>query len=125
MPSLKSSGQLQTLLSEADPRRSEFAALWRALNLRPEEISRDMQRLEELLDQARSLRDANSKNDAVLAITREQLKKAESDRYANPLVACCLAGSAANGCCVPFSRLNRSGASAAWWDLRDAELRER
>ncbi|HQS31320.1 MAG: hypothetical protein B7X59_04315 [Polaromonas sp. 39-63-203] len=123
MPSLKSSGQLQTLPSEADPRRSEFAALWRALNLRPEEVSRDMQRLAELQGQARSLREANSKNDAALAVTREQLKKAESERYANPLVFGLVALLAAllMAAAYFYYRLNRSGASAAWWDLRDAE----
>ena len=123
MPSLKSSGQLQTLPSETDPRRSEFAALWRALNLRPEEVSRDMQRLEELQSQTRSLREANSKSDAALAVTREQLKKVESERYANPLVYALAALLAALllAAAYLYHRLNRSGAGVAWWDLRDAE----
>ena len=123
MPSLKSSGQLQALPSEADPRRSEFAALWRALNLRPEEVSRDIQRLEELQGQARSLREANSKNDAALAVMREQLKKAESKQYANPLVYVlgALLAALLIAAAYLYYRFNRSGASAAWWDLRDAE----
>ena len=123
MPSLKSSGQLQTLPSETDPRRSEFAALWRALNLRPEEVSRDMQRLEELQSQTRSLREANSKSDTALVVTREQLKKVESERYANPLVYALAALLAALllAAAYLYYRVNRSGASAAWWDLRDAE----
>ena len=123
MPSLKSSGQLQTLPSETDPRRSEFVALWRALNLRPEEVSRDMQRLTELQSQTRSLRDANSKSDAALVATREELKKIESERYANPLVYALVALLAALllAAAYLYYRLNRSGASAAWWDLRDAD----
>lgn len=123
IPGLKSSGQLQTLPSETDPRRSEFAALWRALNLRPEEVSRDMQRLQELQSQTRSLRDANSKSDAALVATREELKKIESERYANPLVYALVALLAALllAAAYLYYRLNRSGASAAWWDLRDAD----
>jgi hypothetical protein len=122
-PSLKSFSELQSLPTESNPRRSEFAALWRALNLRPDEVAHDAQRLDELQAQARSLREANSKNQADLALTREQLKKAEVGRYANPLVyalaallACLLLGAG-----YLYYRFKNSRTSAAWWDQRDAE----
>ena len=122
-PSLKSSPELQSLPTELNPRRSEFAALWRALNLRPDELARDVQRLDELQAQARSLSDANSKNQAELALSREQLKKAEAGRYANPLVYALVALLVALllGAGYFYYRFKNSRTRAAWWDLRDAE----
>ena len=122
-PSLKSSPELQSLPTELNPRRSEFAALWRALNLRPDEVARDAQRLDELQAQARSLRDANSKNLAELAVTREELKKAEVGRYANPLVyalSSLLAGLLL-GAGYLYYRFKSSRTRAAWWDQRETE----
>ncbi len=122
-PNLKSSLELQSLPTEVNPRRSEFAALWRALNLRPDELARDAQRLDELQAQARSLRDANSKNQAELALTREELKKAEVGRYANPLVyalSALLVGLLL-GAGYLYYRFKSSRTRAAWWDQRATE----
>jgi pilus assembly protein FimV len=122
-PSLKSFSELQSLPSESNPRRSEFAALWRALNLRPDEVARDAQRLDELQAQTRSLRDVNGKNQTELGLAREQLKKAEVERYANPLVYTLMALLAALllGAGYLYYRLKNTHRSAAWWDQRDAE----
>jgi hypothetical protein len=126
-PSLKSFSELQSLPTESNPRRAEFAALWRALNLRPDEVVRDTQRLDELQAQTRSLRDANNKNQVELGVAREQLKKAEVERYANPLVyslAALLAALllATGYLYYRFKKSSRAG--AAWWDQRDAEAIE-
>ena len=106
-----------------NPRRSEFAALWRALNLRPDELARDAQRLDELQAQARSLRDANNKNQAELALTREALKKAEVGRYANLLVYALVASLAGLllGAGYLYYRFKNSRTRAAWWDQRETE----
>ncbi len=122
-PSLKSSPELLSLPTELNPRRSEFAALWRALNLRPDEVARDVQRLDELQAQARSLRDASSKDRAELALTREQLTKAEVGRYANPLVYTLLAVLVGLllGTAYLYFRFKNSRAGVAWWDQRDAQ----
>lgn len=122
-PSLKASLELQSLPTELNPRRSEFAALWRALNLRPDEVARDVQRLGELQAQARSLRDASSKNQAELALTRDQLKKAEVGRYANPLVYALvtLLVGLLLGAGYLYYRFKNARADAAWWDQRDVE----
>ena len=122
-PSLKSSPELQSLPTELNPRRSEFAALWRALNLRPDEVASDVQRLDELQAQARSLRDASGKNQAELASTRELLKKAEVARYANPLVYALVAllVGLLLGAGYLYYRFKNSRTGAAWWDQRDAE----
>ena len=125
-PSLRSSPELQSLPTESNPKRSEFAALWRALNLRPDEVARDVHRLDELQAQALSLREVNGKNQAELARTREQLKKAEVGRFANPLVyalAALLAGLLL-GAGYLYYRFKSSRLSAAWWDQRDAESME-
>ena len=122
-PRLRSSPELQSLPTELNPMRSEFAALWRALNLRPDEVARDVQRLDELQAQARSLRDAASKNQAALTLTREELKKAEVARYANPLVyalAALLAGLLL-GAGYLYYRFKNSRTHAAWWDQRGTE----
>ena len=122
-PSLKSSVELQALPTEVNPRRSEFAALWRALNLRPDELARDAQRLDELQAQAGGLRDANSKSQTELALTREALKKAEVDRYANPLVYALVAllASLLLGAGYLYYRFKNSRTRAAWWDQRETE----
>jgi pilus assembly protein FimV len=126
-PSLKSFSELQSLPSESNPRRSEFAALWRALNLRPDEVARDAQRLDELQAQTRSLRDVNAKSQAELGLARDQLKKAEVERYANPVVYSLLALLAALmlGAGYVYYRFKNTGRGAAWWDQRDAEPVER
>jgi pilus assembly protein FimV len=125
-PSLKSFSELQSLPSESNPRRSEFAALWRALNLRPDEVARDAQRLDELQAQTRSLRDVNTKNQTELGLAREQLKKAEVERYANPLVYALVALLAALllGAGYLYYRLKNTRRGTAWWDQRDAEPAE-
>jgi pilus assembly protein FimV len=122
-PSLKSFSELQSLPSESNPRRSEFAALWRALNLRPEEVARDAQRLDELQAQTRSLRDVNTKSQAELGLAREQLKKAEVERYANPLVYALVALLAAllAGAGYLYYRMKNARRGTAWWDQRAAE----
>jgi pilus assembly protein FimV len=122
-PSLKSFSELQSLPSESNPRRSEFAALWRALNLRPDEVARDAQRLDELQAQTRSLRDVNTKNQTELGLAREQLKKAELERYANPLVYALAALLAAllAGAGYLYYRFKNTRRGTAWWDQRDAE----
>lgn len=122
-PNLKSFSELQSLPSESNPRRSEFAALWRALNLRPDEVARDAQRLDELQAQTRSLRDVNTKNQTELGLAREQLKKAEVERYANPLVYALVALLVALllGAGYLYYRLKDARRGTAWWDRRDAE----
>jgi hypothetical protein len=122
-PSLKSFSELQSLPTESNPRRSEFAALWRALNLRPDEVARDAQRLDELQAQTRSLRDANTKNESDLGLAREQLKKAEGERFANPLVyaLAVLLAALLLGAGYLYYRFKSSRTGAAWWDLRDAQ----
>ena len=125
-PSLKSSAQLQTPPAETDGRRSEFAALWRTLNLRPEEVTRDLQRLEEVQSQTRSLRETNSKSQTELSLAREQLKKAEAERFANPLVYALAALLALLLLIAVFlylrsRRSSHSNNGAAWWDLRESE----
>jgi pilus assembly protein FimV len=122
-PNLKSFSELQSLPSETNPRRSEFAALWRALNLRPDEVARDAQRLDELQAQTRSLRDVNTKSQTELGLARDQLKKAEVERYANPLVYALLALLAALllGAGYFYYRFKNTRRGTAWWDQRDAE----
>ena len=125
-PSLKSSPELQSLPTDSNPRRSEFAALWLALNLRPDEVARDVQRLDVLQAQARSLRDAHSKNQAELALSREKLQKAEDGRYANPLVFALVALLAGLllGAGYLYYRSKNSRTHAAWWDRREADHSE-
>ena len=123
VPSLKSSAQLQTLPLEVDPRRAEFSALWRVLNLRPDEVARDLQRLAELQLEARVLRDTTGKTQAELDVTREQVKNAEAGRYRNPLVYA-LAGLLAAfvlGTAYLYYRFQRTRGRAAWWDAGDED----
>jgi pilus assembly protein FimV len=85
-PALKSATQLQGLPLENEPRRVEYAAIWRALNMRTEEVSLELQRLGELQSESRNLRDSATRAQTELGAVRQQLKKAEEARFNNPLV---------------------------------------
>ncbi len=125
-PTLKSSAELQTAPADSDARRPGFAALWRVLNLRPEELTRDMQRLEEVQAQAQVLRETNNTSQVQLGSTREQLKKAQAERFANPLVYALAALSTlllilAIYLYLRSQRPDTARARGTWWDLREGE----
>jgi pilus assembly protein FimV len=119
-PVLRSASQLQAVPLENEPRRAEFAALWRALNMRPDELARDMQRLDELQAQTSGLRDSTTRAQTDLGAARQQLRRAEEERYRNPLVYALLALIVALVAAALYlrHRLVNGPAGHVWWDER-------
>ncbi|MBK7049329.1 MAG: hypothetical protein IPH54_00420 [Rhodoferax sp.] len=85
-PVLKYSQELLTKPSENAQRRAESAALWRALNMQPEDVLREVGRVQGLDNDMQVLRALTVKNQGSLLELKNRLQKAESERFANGLV---------------------------------------
>lgn len=83
---LKSSTELSILPTDNLQRRSEAAALWRALNASPEDILREAARIQVMGTEVDALKTLTAKNQQGLAELGAQLQKAEAERYSNWLV---------------------------------------
>lgn len=118
-PTLRASSELLTPINDDPQRRAEAVALWRSLNMQPQDLLRDAQRLQGLEADVKALREQTAKNQASLNDLRGQLRKAEDERYANGLVyglAALLAAALASAGYFLWRR-QRDGASSSrdWW----------
>jgi tetratricopeptide (TPR) repeat protein len=129
-PSLRMSTMMAAPSEAAAEQRALAGAMWRALNARPEDLMREVQRLEALEKDLRSLRVSIQRNEQALADVRGQLQKAESQRYANPLVYGLALLALAAALLAAWAWRRRGTAAAAgsspWWrpaaeDSRDSE----
>ncbi|MBK9571558.1 MAG: hypothetical protein IPO43_02030 [Rhodoferax sp.] len=85
-PVLKASSELLSAPTDSDQRRSEAAALWRALNASPEDILRDGARVQAMDADITALKTITTRNQLGLQELGVRLRHAESERYANWLV---------------------------------------
>ena len=85
-PALKSSAELLSTPSLNSQERSAAAALWRALTAQPQDILRDLEKLQALENSVHALQVQSQKNQVTIANLNVQVKKAEFERYANVLV---------------------------------------
>lgn len=85
-PVLRSSTELLSAPTTDETQRKHAAALWQALNARPEDVLRDTQRLDALQAEMQALQRAGLAKDAALGEVRSQLMLAQDQRYANGLV---------------------------------------
>jgi len=85
-PSLKSSFELVSSPSDEPQARESAKAMWRSLNALPEEASRDAQRIVALEAQVKALQSNTAQSEQAQTALKEQLSKAEEERYANALV---------------------------------------
>ncbi|MES2949019.1 MAG: hypothetical protein V4858_10805 [Pseudomonadota bacterium] len=94
-PVLQATSELLTLPQEDPQKRSEAAALWRALNASPEETLRDEARARAMEKDLKALYAVTAENQKGLMDLVAKVQRAESERYANGLVytlaALCLA----------------------------------
>ncbi|MEP6825651.1 MAG: hypothetical protein ABI919_12635, partial [Ramlibacter sp.] len=79
-PSLRASSSMAAAPEATPQRRAEAMALWQALNAQPEDILRNMQRMQTLEGDVKTLRDGVQKNNAGLAALRTELEKAQGQR---------------------------------------------
>ncbi len=85
-PSLRASTDMLSTPSTSPQERSAAAALWRALTSQPQDILRDAEQLQSLEASVRALQAQSQKNQLAIEALTGQVRKAESERYANVLV---------------------------------------
>lgn len=85
-PQLKSSAELLSAPASSPQERSAAVALWRALTAQPQGILRDAEKRQSLESTVRSLQSQSQKNQQSINELGTKLERAESERFANPLV---------------------------------------
>jgi len=85
-PVLRLSNELLSAPLEDLQKRAEAIALWRSLNTTAQDVLNEQTRTQTLDADVKSLREQTAKNQAALTELVGRLEKAESQRYANPLV---------------------------------------
>ena len=78
-PVLRSTPMLQSQEGNA-ARRAEAAALWQALNMPPEQLIRQSQRVDAMEREVKQLRDTVRQNNTAMGTVAEQLQKARAER---------------------------------------------
>ncbi|MDP1968719.1 MAG: tetratricopeptide repeat protein, partial [Burkholderiaceae bacterium] len=118
-PTLRASSEMLSTPTDNAARRSEAAALWRAINAQPLDILRDAQRLQTLEADVKALRTQSAKTDASLKQLRSSLEQAESSKYLNWLVyllVALLAAALGVAAWLWRSRQSRGvGGADNWW----------
>jgi hypothetical protein len=119
VPQLRATPGLAGLPTTSEQVRAEAAALWRSINAQPQDVLRDLQRVQTLESDVKGLRAQVDGNGRTLAELREQLNQARAERSltlaATALLALLLA---AVGVTWWLRRSERAG-SGEWWRRRD------
>ena len=79
-PSLRLSAGLAGAPSTSEQVRAEAAALWRSINAQPQDVLQDLQRVQALESDVKSLRDLVAGNDRTLVELRGRLNQAQQER---------------------------------------------
>lgn len=115
-PALKSSSELIAPPVEDVQKRLAASALWKSLNLTPEEVLRDAARLQGLEQNVGKLSELSAQNQRQMQDLLGRLEKSESEKYANPLIyALAAALLALAGGMLWFWRKLRNAGDAPWW----------
>lgn len=85
-PTLRLDDTLPPAAQGTNEQRATAAALWRALNATPEELTQDRERLKQLEQQFIAVRRDAAATQSALATLEARLHSSEESRYANPLV---------------------------------------
>lgn len=119
---LKKSTELSTLPNVASDKGAEAAAVWRAMNMQPQDLAKETQRVQGLELEIKTLRELTARNQAVLNEVNARLQKAEADAKLASYVYV-LGGLLALAVVVAgFLALrlrNRAKMASAWWEDRD------
>lgn len=123
-PVLKFSDVMLSQPAASEEERAAAARLWKAINASPEDILRDVQKLETLEAEAKGLREQDARNQAALAALQAEV---DQSRHLTWLVyGLGAALLAALGGLAFFWRKRRQGApddqaARAWWAAAEAE----
>ncbi len=85
-PTLKPSVELRTVPTSDPAQRSAAAALWRAIAAQPEDILGDSQKIKSLESAVSGLQVQMKKNELDMQVLGGDVKQAQAEKYANPLV---------------------------------------
>ena len=122
-PALKSSSELIAPPVEDVQKRLAAAALWKTLNLTPEEVLRDAARLQGLEQSVGKLGEQTAQNQRQMQALLARLEKSESEKYANPLIyALAAALLALAGGMFWFWRRLRNAGDSPWWSGQGESL---
>jgi pilus assembly protein FimV len=118
-PRLRATPGLAGLPTTSEQVRAEAAALWRSINAQPQDVLRDLQRVQTLESDVKGLRAQVDGNGRTLAELREQLNQARAERSltlgAIALLALLLAAAAVTW----WLRRSERAGSGEWWRRRD------
>lgn len=115
-PALKSSSELMAPGVEDLEKRLAAAALWKSLNLSPEEVLQDANRLQGLEQSVGKLTEQTAQTQRQMQTLLVRLEKSEAEKYANPLVYALVAAlMALAGGMLWFWRTLRYAGDAPWW----------
>lgn len=119
-PALKSSSELLAPPIEDTERRLAAAAVWKTLNLTPEEVLHDATRLQDLERNVSKLSELATQNQRQTQVLIERLESSEAQRYANPVVYALAAalGAMAAALIWMWRRLRRVS-DAPWWNAQN------
>ena len=126
-PQLRSSVEMLSTPASTPQERSAAAAMWRALIAQPQDILRDAEKLQTLESSVRSLQTQSQKTQRSVDELGAKLQKAESERYANPLVYALVAFLLlAMGALVyllrrQYAQGGFAGGDRPWWRRADGE----
>jgi pilus assembly protein FimV len=120
-PALKSSSELLAPPIEDTERRLAAAAVWKTLNLTPEEVLRDATRLQDLERNVSKLGEIAAQNQRQTQLLIERLEASEAQRYSNPVVYSLAAALGAMAAALFWLwRRLRQVSETPWWNGQDA-----
>ncbi|TAH11895.1 MAG: hypothetical protein EAZ11_08130 [Curvibacter sp.] len=128
-PLLQSSSELSALPGDDGEKRLAAAALWKTLNLTPEEALRDAARLQSLDQSIGKLSEQTAQTQRQMQALVSRLEKSESEKYANSLVYLLVALllAMAGGMLWFWRKIVRVG-EAPWWgghaNVRDSTAQD-
>lgn len=114
-PSLRIAGSLGSTEPASPEQQQAAAALWKALNTTPEQAARDSERMRQLEESLAALRQESAATRQALEALQANLREAQQQRYANPLVYVLLALCLVLATALVWVARQRATASGTWW----------
>lgn len=114
-PSLRIAGSLGSTEPASPEQQQAAAALWKALNTTPEQAARDSERMRQLEESLAALRQESAATRQALEALQANLREAQQQRYANPLVYVLLALCLVLATALVWVARQRASASGTWW----------
>ena len=113
---LRSSSELVAPVEDDAKVRLAAAALWKSLNLTPQEVLEDAARLESLEANVRQLKDLTASNQRQMQMLLARIDSAESQKYSNILVYLLVAALIALSAALVWCwRELRGAGHSTWW----------